>query len=341
MRHTAVAFIDGTGVGLPEGGRLLDVRRPTLKGWRRRARAGTLGPNRMGRPPLKLNAGTVEQLDELVLETGADVSVAYVRDRMPQVPRSAVEEAVRAQKRKLRREGRSGLEALLWERPGRVWSFDWTDPPTPVEGRFPKVLAVRDIPSGESLQALPAEAGTGQVAAAALEDLFAAHGAPLVMKNDGGRELNGSEVEAVLHRYGVAHLRSPEYYPRYNGAIEAGIGALKTHAWHEAARHGRPGYLTCDDVEAARLKANETSRPSGPHGPSPDAMWSARKPITRTERERFLKVLDGERRRQADVARPPKSDRDRRSDERHAIERALQSCGYLTVTRRRVALGAT
>lgn len=339
MRRDAVAFIGETGVGLPEAGRLLDVRRPTLKGWRRRARAGTLGPNRRGRPRVQVDVGSVEQLEELVREAGADVSVAYVRDRVPGVPRSAVERLVREHKARLRSGRRSHLEALRWDGAGRVWSFDWTDPQAPVEGRFGKVLAVRDLPSGESLQALPAEAGTGQVAAAALEGLFAAHGAPLVVKNDGGRELNGSEVEAVLGRYGVAHLRSPEYYPRYNGAIEAGIGALKTHAWHEAARHGRPGHLTCDDLEAARLKANETSRPRGPHGPSPDDLWSSRTRITRGERSRFLKALEQERRRPADGAAGARNERDRRADERHAIERALVNCGYLTVTRRRLATG--
>jgi hypothetical protein len=339
VKRSAVKFVDGTRVGLPEAGRLLDVRRATLKGWRRRARAGTLGPNRMGRPPVKPDAGALEQVRELVLEAGADVSVAYVRERVPGVPRAAVEALVREQKRRLRGGRRSHLAALRWDGAGRVWSFDWTDPPSPVEGRFGKVLAVRDLPSGEALQALPAEAGSGRVAAAALEGLFEAHGAPLVVKNDGGSELNGSEVGAVLRRYGVAHLCSPPYYPRYNGAIEAGIGALKTHAWHEAARHGRPGHLTCDDVEAARLKANETSRPSGPHGPSPDDLWASRTRITRTERRRFQKVLDQERRRQADGAAGARNERDRRADERHAVERALQSCGYLTVTRRRLATG--
>lgn len=339
MRRTAVAFIEDAGVSLPEGGRLLDVRGATLKGWRRRARSGTLGPNRMGRPPLKVDAGTMEQLNDLVLETGADVSVAYVRNRMPDVPRSAVEAAVRGYKREMRRERRGEFKSLRWLAAGRVWSFDWTKPGVPVDGLYRTVLAVRDLPSYESLEALPAQANTGLVAAAALEGLFEENGAPLVLKNDGGSELNGAEVEAVLEKYRVAHLCSPGYYPRYNGAIEAGIGSLKTHVWHEAARHGRPGHWTCDDLEAARLKANETSRPRGPHGPSPDDLWAARTPITPGERQRFLNVLDEERRRLAGAAGPSKNERDRRSDERHAIERALQRCGYLTVTRRRVALG--
>lgn len=320
---------------------MLGVCAATLRGWKRRQRAGVLGPNPMGRPPHGRDARTLEQVRELARETGRDVSVAYVRDRMPWVPRAVVEEVVRSQKKKDRRDRRERYAALRWRGPGRVWSFDWTDPGALVEGRFGKVLAVRDLPSGEALQALPAETNTGCVAAAALEGLFAEEGAPLVVKNDGGSDLNGSEVQAVLGRHGVAQLRSPAYYPRYNGAIEAGIGALKTHAWHEAARHGRPGHLTCDDLEAARLKANETSRPKGPHGPSPDALWASRTRITRTERQRFQEVLDEERRRAESYPGLRRNERDRRADERHAIERALQRCGYLTVVRRRVTPGVT
>lgn len=341
VRRAAVVFLQDGPVALPEGGDLLGVAAATLRGWKRREMTGSLGPNPLGRPPHGRDPRTLEQVRELVGAAGAEVSVAYVRDRMPWVPRAVVEETVKSYKRQLRRERRAALASLRWRGAGRVWSSDWTEPGCPVEGKYGKVLSVRDLPSGESLQALPTEANTGWVAAAALESLFEENGAPLVVKNDGGSELNGAEVEAVLEKHGVAHLCSPGYYPRYNGSIEAGIGSLKTHAWYEAARHGRPGHWTCDDLEAARLKANETSRPRGPHGPSPDALWAARTRITRAERARFQKALAEERRRPSGAASPPKNKRERQADERHAIERALQKCGYLTVVRGRVPPGVT
>ena len=56
---------------------------------------------------------------------------------------------------------------------------------------------------------------------------------------------------------------SPPRTPRYNGSAEAGNGAVKTPSHHEAARHGRIGCWTSDDLEAVRLQANLTARPWG------------------------------------------------------------------------------
>ena len=58
-----------------------------------------------------------------------------------------------------------------------------------------------------------------------------------------------------------ALLYSPPACPRYNGSIEASIGALTTCAHHAAAAAGHPEYWTCADVEAARLDANTHAGP--------------------------------------------------------------------------------
>ena len=50
---------------------------------------------------------------------------------------------------------------------------------------------------------------------------------PLVLKSDNGPAFVSAEVRAVLAERGVVALYSPPYWPRYNGAIEAGIGALR------------------------------------------------------------------------------------------------------------------
>jgi hypothetical protein len=83
---------------------------------------------------------------------------------------------------------------------------------------------------------------------------------------------------------------SPPYWPQYNGAAEAGIGSLKAHAHYEAARHARPAEWTCDDLEAARFKANELARPHSEPGfndPSPEIKWAERAPILPDERWAF------------------------------------------------------
>jgi hypothetical protein len=43
-------------------------------------------------------------------------------------------------------------------------------------------------------------------------------------------------------------LLLPPEFARYNGAIKAGIGSLKTRVFFEAAPHDRPCDWTCDDV---------------------------------------------------------------------------------------------
>jgi transposase InsO family protein len=242
---------------------------------------------------------------------------------------------IRASKREFLRGRLARMQMLWWKEPGRAWTCDWTDPDAPIDGREGTVFAVRDLASGRNLQSLPALAQSGHLATRVLEHQFLRHGAPLLLKTDGGSEFKVEEIAALLARYGVTHLVSPGHYPQYNGAIEAGIGSLKTHTWYEAARRGRLGWWTCDDVEAGRLKANETSRPWGRGGPSPDEKWRSRRAIIAEERAAFQQVLAEKRAQYAKLI-----DRDgltSREVERLAITRTLQACGYLVITRRGVS----
>jgi hypothetical protein len=131
---------------------------------------------------------------------------------------------------------------------------------------------------------------------------------------------------------------SPPYTPEYNGACEAGIGSIKLRAHLESARHDRPGQWTCDDIEAARLMANETARPRG----TPKQSWNGREPVTPVVRAAFHETysrLECESRqalgfpRQIDLGRviQPKVDR-------IAISQALIAHGFLFVRRRRLSL---
>lgn len=54
-----------------------------------------------------------------------------------------------------------------------------------------------------------------------------------------------------------------------------------------SARHGHAGEWNCDDVEAARLQANELARPWGHNQPTPDIAWVEREPITPQDRSSF------------------------------------------------------
>ena len=154
--------------------------------------------------------------------------------------------------------------------------------------------------------------------------------------------LAAEEVMELLRAHGVLPLLSPPYTPRYNGSCEAGIGSIKLRAHLEAARHDRPGEWTCDDIEAARLMANETARPRGYASPTPDVAWRCRAPIAGPCREAFIRTYEQfESEARQDAGLPPDVDlgtRKRAIVDRTAIPRALVAHGFLFYRRRRISL---
>jgi hypothetical protein len=140
----------------------------------------------------------------------------------------------------------------------------------------------------------------------------------------------------------VVALFSPPYVPRYNGSIEAGIGALKARTEAAAARQGHAGWWSLEDVAAARQQANATARPRGPQGPTPAQAWRQRRPVTGTMRALFAAALVKHRAEAQKEARPCEEEKwqeqDERRMERKAISRTLVECGYLQYRRRRIHL---
>jgi hypothetical protein len=113
----------------------------------------------------------------------------------------------------------------------------------------------------------------------------------LALKSDNGSAFLAGGAAALLAGWGVWPLFSPPRWPRYNGSCEAGIGSMKTRTHHRAARAGRAGQWACDDAEAARLEANQTARPWGPGGPTPQEVWQGRRPIRAEERAAFAATV--------------------------------------------------
>lgn len=71
---------------------------------------------------------------------------------------------------------------------------DFTEPPTPIDGRYRVVLTVRDLASGCTLAAMPCITDNATAVTAVLVVLFAEHGAPLVIKADNGPAFIGRTV---------------------------------------------------------------------------------------------------------------------------------------------------
>jgi hypothetical protein len=225
------------------------------------------------------------------------------------------------------------------------------------------VLAVRDLASGLVLANLPVPSMELIHVADALSVLFEQHGPPLVLKSDNSFDVTkvyphsapehvegAQRLAKLLNENQVIQLLSPPYWPQYNGAIEAGIGSLKTHAHYSALRHARPDEWTCDDLETARLYSNELVKPHFEESfsePSPENKWAERAPILPDERwafhasvqqsETIAKSLRQLKQSQL-LEGVPLGAKDTASLRRQAISRVLVDLGFLTFRRMRFTL---
>lgn len=315
---------------------LLRVAAETLRRWLREWREDHLAIEPRGRPVERPRTEVRNQVLAAIGLFGPGVEIATLRRLFPTVARRELEDLVARYRRVYRRRG-TLLHQLTWSNDGSVWAMDFTEAPTPIDAAYPYVLVVRDLGSGTQLLALPAQSQSAEVVRDALRVLFAEHGPPLVLKSDNGSGFVAATTQALLADHRVLALLSPPGTPEYNGACEAGIGGLKTRAHHVAARCGRPGEWTCDDVETARLMANETARPHGSLGPTPDELWAAKLP--RGDRgllhETLVCVTKEERELFRDESGHETEPDDEAAIERIALCRALIACGHLQLRRRR------
>jgi hypothetical protein len=135
---------------------------------------------------------------------------------------------------------------------------------------FPGASGLRvDQPDGgRGLVSRLTSAGDAQTAGGALVSLLREHGAPLAIRADADSAFTAQEVQELPSPWSPFFLLSPLGMPSYNGSCEAGTGSLKTRVHHLAARHGRPGEWSCDDVEAAGVQPKHTPRPPDPRFPN-------------------------------------------------------------------------
>jgi transposase InsO family protein len=309
--------------------------------WLARWRTDRLTVQPRGRPLAETPSEQRREVLAVLGLLGAAVGVATLRAIFPAIARAELVDLAERYRRLAGRERIRLVHALRWERTGAVWAADFTDPPAPIDGVYPKVLLIRELAAGRTLFALPCPDESARHVRGALVALIAHCGAPLVFKSDNGSAFIAAEVEELLARHGIVHLVSPPGTPSYNGSIEAGIGAIKTRAHHAAARADRPGHWTCDDVEWAALEANATARPRGPHGPTPDTIWRGRVRLTpdqrRVFRDTYTELFDEERATSGLLPGVPLPAHQQRALDRVAISRALLRCRFLSIRRRRIS----
>jgi putative transposase len=243
----------------------LDLPLRTLGFWRHGLNC-TGPPQLLGRPLLQSSREHRNEVIHLLDEVGPHLGVPTLREHFPAMGRAELVDLVQRYRAVWRKRHRQPLRILHWTTPGRVWAINFAEAPAPIDGQFPYLLAVRDIASSMQLLWQPIEAATAEAAAAGLVPLFALHGPPLVLKCDNGSPFGTPAVAALLAQHRVATLFSPPGMPRYNGAIEAGIGSHKKRTDAAAARAGHPDFWTLDDVATAQCEANFLARPRGLDG---------------------------------------------------------------------------
>ena len=327
------------GLSLPETADLLHLAPRTLRHWYEDFRSEVPRIHTLGRPTLRSSRADRTEVLDVVDELGPATSVATLRACFPALPRAELDDLVKRYRCVWRKRHQHIAYCLHWQIPGTVWAMDFTQPPRPIDGIYPYLLAVRDLASHQQLLWLPVFDMTADTTIEALWMLFSLHGAPLVLKADNGSAFIAEATKDFLFPIGVNLLFSPPHTPRYNGSIEAGIGSLKMRTERHATRAGHPGYWTCDNVSAAHSEANATARPQGETGPTPNELWDRRRRITAEERRLFQETVL--RQREEPRAKEDLSSKEERRMQREAIRCALVEHGILLFSRRRIPLPIT
>jgi transposase InsO family protein len=340
VRQHAVAIareIAAVGYTQHETAKLLRITDRTLRNWCRKEKLSTVLLCLAGRPAARSTPDARNAVIDYLDEYGPGLGLPPLRAAFPHFTRAELDDLLHRYRRVWRERHRRPLHILNWTTPGAVWAMDYAKAPNTLDGIGRILFAVRDLASGQQLLWQPICAANALATAEMLAMLFVRHGAPLVLKNDNDSAFGAPEVAILLDEFRVTPLFSPPYTPSYNGAIEAGIGSLKDRTDAQAARHGRPGFWTGDDIAAARLEANAYTRPRGLHEPTPDEYWNARSSIPEDQRLSFRHAVEDHRCSVRDKLGLPvgtDSVATHRTVDRAAVRQALVGLGYLQFTRR-------
>lgn len=191
-------------------------------------------------------------------------------------------------------------------------------------GRKRELLVLQDEYSrykvNNRLVAGPAKA---QDVCAYLRGAFETHGAPLVLKHDGGAIFHAEQVKELLDEYGVVELTGPRHYPCYNGKKERSIRDIKSY--ERAMRADLPSSTQSSRVSAAIEDLNENRpRPILGNRTACEVYEQNRKPLP--DRTLFRKEVD---RREARLMTEASSRAERDSARRRAVEQVLIRYGLL------------
>ena len=329
-------------------GRLLHVSPRTLRYWEQLSRTQMISLVPVGRPLERSPLPVRQAILDYLRVTGPGIGVPTLEEQFPDVCRAELADLLRRYRAVWQLRHTESPRVLHWQTPGHIWAADFTEPShygalglPPIDGRYPYVLAVRDLASGFMLAWQPIADLSAEVARAELARLFALWGAPLVLKVDNGSAFRAEAFQEILAVWGVLPLYSPPSSPGYNGSIEAAIGSLKKRTDEAARQQGDGDHWTGADLESAQSSAN-ASHPRRLNGRTPSAVWRSRQPIESLERVVFELTVQRQRmqaREELGIDQEAVLEHWRASAvDRKAVERALVEHGHVLFTRRRIPL---
>jgi hypothetical protein len=335
---SAAAWAQAHGWQRPAVAARLAVSARSLQRWSHAVGALPARGRPVRRPVVAVRAAVLAKL----AEWGPRVGMGRLRAAFPTVARAELADLRDRYRRVVQDRRRGRLTRLTWTRPGAVWAADFAWPPVAIEGRYPRLLSVRDLASGVQLAWQPAAGETAAEACAVLAGLFREHGSPLVLKVDNGAAFASDDLRNVLSQHGVYGLYSPAYVPQYNGAVEAGVAALKGRTEAQALARGAPGEWTWDDLEAARQEANAACVGRRESSPTRAAVWAAREKLRAEARAAFQAEVLRQQQGREPAATATEAREGEASDQarpwRGVLRRALVALGYLVFSWRRIPL---
>ena len=159
-----------------------------------------------------------------------------------------------------------------------------------------------------------------------LEEAFEKHGAPLLLKQDGGWIFHTDAIDKLLKRWGVESVTSPPYYPQYNGKKERSIRDIKSYE-RAIRRHGVK--CTLDErLDTAIHDLNEVRPRPVLRGRTAREVYE-RDRVSLPDRDAFRRTID----RWEQKLKEEASDREHKGTaRRRAVEQALLEYGLMELS---------
>jgi hypothetical protein len=309
----------------------------SLMRWKAR---GARGEPLVGRPgPRKVEALDLDGLREelRVLRHGrkrTEGTGELYRQHREQISRRDLARLVTQERQRQNRERRRVYHEVSWKMPRLVWAMDDTEyQPDPA---YPKAYLhnVEDLGSRYKFAPLVGLAlAHGEQIAVHLNELFEAHGPPLFLKRDNGKNLNHAEVEELLESFLVIPVNSPCHYPQYNGGIEAGNREIKAGLVQQPSM---PSAFLAIQAELELQTLNHRARPGLGHR-SPCQLFTAGRDFARTfHRRERREVYEWVRDKTLELSRTGCYDTD--AAWRLAVETWLLDHEFITVSKHKEVL---